>query len=110
MNTQKRSSKTKTSTGRKLQPEAKTIGIDIGDQWSHYCVLDEEGEVLEEGRLRTNAEGFAQHFASEAPVRIAMPGRPGCGTGAARTPWSGIETIPGCREPKAPMFPGGETP
>src|SRR5947209_16933256 len=72
MNTQKRSSKTKTSTGRKLQPEAKTIGIDIGDQWSHYCVLDEEGEVLEEGRLRTNAEGFAQHFASEAPVRIAI--------------------------------------
>ena len=72
MNTQKRSSKTKRSTGRKLEPEAKTMGIDIGDQWSHYCVLNEEGEVLEEGRLRTNAEAFAQHFASEAPVRIAI--------------------------------------
>jgi len=22
-----------------------TIGIDLGDVWSHYCTLNEEGEV-----------------------------------------------------------------
>ena len=22
-----------------------TIGIDLGDVWSHYCTIDEEGEV-----------------------------------------------------------------
>jgi hypothetical protein len=33
--------------------------IDIGDQWSHYCVLDGTGEAIEEGRIRTNAEALA---------------------------------------------------
>ncbi len=28
-----------------------TIGIDLGDRFSHFCALDAEGEVLEEGRL-----------------------------------------------------------
>ncbi len=35
-----------------------TIGIDLGDRYSHYCVLDKDGEVLEEGRLSTNRKAF----------------------------------------------------
>ena len=27
-----------------------TIGLDLGDRWSWYCVLDESGEVI--GELR----------------------------------------------------------
>ena len=23
-----------------------TIGLDLGDRWSNYCVLDEAGEIL----------------------------------------------------------------
>jgi hypothetical protein len=31
-----------------------TLGIDLGDKYSHLCLLDtESGEVIEEGRLRT---------------------------------------------------------
>ena len=28
-----------------------TIGMDLGDRFSHYCVLDEAGEVLLEQKL-----------------------------------------------------------
>jgi hypothetical protein len=31
-----------------------TIGIDLGDVWSHYCTLNEDGEVVDRGRFRTS--------------------------------------------------------
>jgi hypothetical protein len=30
-----------------------TVGVDLGDQWSHYCILGLEGETLSEGQLQT---------------------------------------------------------
>lgn len=43
------------------------MGIDLGDQWSRYCVLDEEGEAVEEGRFKTTPGALTKHFAdSEA--------------------------------------------
>jgi len=30
-----------------------TIGIDLSDVWSHYCTLNQDGEVVDRGRLRT---------------------------------------------------------
>jgi predicted NBD/HSP70 family sugar kinase len=30
-----------------------TVGVDLGDKWSRLCVLDEHGEVCEEGRIAT---------------------------------------------------------
>jgi hypothetical protein len=30
------------------------IGIDLGDIWSHYCTLNEDGAVVDRGRFRTN--------------------------------------------------------
>ena len=49
-----------------------TIGIDLGDRYSHYCVLDKDGEVLDEGRLSTKPEGFQQRFGSMVACRIAL--------------------------------------
>ena len=34
-----------------------TIGIDLGDVWSHYCTLNEDGEVVDRGRFRTSPSG-----------------------------------------------------
>ena len=34
-----------------------TIGIDLGDVWSHYCTLNEDGEVVDRGRFRTTPSG-----------------------------------------------------
>jgi len=28
-----------------------TVGVDLGDRWSNYCVLDEQGQILEEDRI-----------------------------------------------------------
>ena len=30
-----------------------TIGIDLGDVWSHYCTLNQQGDVIDRGRFRT---------------------------------------------------------
>jgi transposase len=49
-----------------------TIGIDLGDQNSAYCVLDTEGEVLSEGMVRTCETGFAQQFRNMSACRIAL--------------------------------------
>jgi Transposase len=49
-----------------------TVGIDLGDQWSRYCVLDEEGESAEEGRFRSTPEALRKHFAGSEPMRIAI--------------------------------------
>ena len=30
-----------------------TVGVDLGDQWSHYCILGLQGETLSEGHVQT---------------------------------------------------------
>ncbi len=50
-----------------------TAGLDLGDKYSHLCLLDDEsGEVIEEGRLRTTPEAIRRRFDSEQPLRIAI--------------------------------------
>jgi transposase len=51
-----------------------TAGLDIGDRYSHLCLIDtESGEVVEEGRLRTSPEALRRRFASqERPMPIAI--------------------------------------
>jgi len=62
---------TKSKKAKKSVATWTTIGIDLGDR-SHYCVLDEGGEIVEEGRFRTTPEALAKHFDGVAPARIAM--------------------------------------
>ena len=59
--------------GSKGRPEI-TAGLDLGDRYSYLCLLDTvSGEVIEEGRLRTNPEALRRRFASERhPMRIAI--------------------------------------
>src|ERR1700752_26811 len=40
-----------------------TIGLDLGDRWSFYCVLDEAGQVILEQKLPTTPEAMKQSFA-----------------------------------------------
>ncbi|HMA54962.1 MAG TPA: IS110 family transposase [Acidobacteriota bacterium] len=49
-----------------------TIGLDLGDRESHYCILDSEGTVIEEGRLSTTQNGFRRRFAPLEWAVIAM--------------------------------------
>src|SRR5438094_6112191 len=38
-----------------------TIGVDLGDRWSCYCVLDEAGEILLEQKVATTPEAMKQN-------------------------------------------------
>src|SRR5713226_4601512 len=49
-----------------------TIGVDLGDRWSNYCVLDEAGEILLEQKLATTPEGMKQTFERIPRSLIAM--------------------------------------
>jgi transposase len=50
-----------------------TAGLDLGDNYSHLCLLDtQSGEVIEEGRVRTTPEALRRRFDSEQPLRIAI--------------------------------------
>jgi transposase len=62
-----------TKQSKKQGPAEKrwTVGIDVGDQWSRYCVVDEEGEVAEEGRFKTTPGALTKHFADSERMRIA---------------------------------------
>ena len=40
-----------------------TIGLDLGDRWSFYCVLEEAGKVILEQKVPTTTEGMKQTFA-----------------------------------------------
>jgi transposase len=52
--------------------EAITIGLDLGDKMSHYCVLAGDGEKLYEGKVASNKEGMAEVFGALAKCRIAL--------------------------------------
>jgi hypothetical protein len=45
--------KSSRETEWKERPD-RTVGVDLGDRFSRYCVLNSDGEVIEEGRVRTN--------------------------------------------------------
>jgi len=49
-----------------------TVGIDLGDKYSHFCELDAKGDVVEEGRLATSPTAFRRRFNSRTPARIAI--------------------------------------
>ena len=49
-----------------------TVGVDLGDKWSNFCIVGLDGEKLTEGELRTTQEDFAELFQSLAAARVVM--------------------------------------
>ena len=49
-----------------------TIGIDLGDVWSHYCTLNQGGEVVDRARFRTTPKAIEKWFSDVAPAWVAM--------------------------------------
>src|SRR6516225_12305978 len=56
----------------KRAQQSVTIGIDLGDRNSRYCVLSEAGEILREGQVATTKAGMTETFGSLGRARIAM--------------------------------------
>jgi len=49
-----------------------TVGVDLGDQWSHSCILGLEGETLAEGQLRTTPQDVTEFFAALNVARVVV--------------------------------------
>ena len=56
------------------------IGMDLGDRFTYYCVLDEAGEVMVEQKLPTTKQAMKQVFGRMPRSRVALE------TGA-HSPW-----------------------
>jgi transposase len=50
----------------------RTVGLDLGDRTSHYCILDEEGEIVGRGEVKTSKEEFARLFEGMPRSRVVM--------------------------------------
>src|SRR5258705_7709464 len=49
--------------GNEIFKEQKlTIGVDLGDRWSFYCVLDEAGKIILEQKVSTTPEAMKETF------------------------------------------------
>ena len=60
----------KRATARKEGPL--TIGMDLGDKSSRYCVLDEQGKIVQEGSVGTTKKALAQKFGALRRCRMAV--------------------------------------
>ena len=74
-------------------PIGLTIGVDVGDKSSQICILDGDGEIQEEARIRTTPSAFGQWFGSTASALVVLEA-------GSHSPWisrlitdSGHETI-----------------
>src|SRR6266481_1114733 len=59
--------------GNEIFKEQKlTIGMDLGDRWSFYCVLDEAGKIILEQKVATTPEAMKQTFGKIPRSLIAL--------------------------------------
>jgi transposase len=49
-----------------------TVGVDLGDQWSNYCILGLGGETLREGQFRTRRQEVGEFFQGLAISRVVI--------------------------------------
>src|SRR5215831_6216636 len=57
---------------RIFTPKKYTVGLDLGDRWSWYCVLDERGEVVFEHKLSTTQKAVREVFGAMPESRVAL--------------------------------------
>lgn len=71
----KKNSSSKSRSSKQLasrQGDRWTIGMDLGDKTSRYCVLDEGGKVLLEDSVATTSTALTKKLAGLAGCRIAI--------------------------------------
>jgi transposase len=63
----------------KVDPDAErpnldrlTVGVDLGDQWSNYCILGLSGETFAEGQFRTSPPSIREFFEGLCGSRVVI--------------------------------------
>src|SRR5262245_36951879 len=54
------------------QGTGQTVGLDLGDRWSRFCVLDQNGAIVQEDRVRTTLEGLQEQFGGMPATQIVI--------------------------------------
>jgi transposase len=49
-----------------------TVGIDLSDRFTSFCTLDRDGQIIEEGKVRTTPEAFLRRFGSDERSRLIL--------------------------------------
>ena len=57
-----------------------TIGLDLGDRTSAFCVIDDQGEIIETGTVRTTPEAIERRFKGCQRARIVIEA-------SSQSPW-----------------------
>ena len=57
---------------RNLSQQTLTIGLDLGDRNSWYCVVNEAGQIQVEQRVRTTEKALREVFEEMPRSRIAL--------------------------------------
>lgn len=48
------------------------VGLDLGDRWSRFCLLDNAGTVLEEDRVRSTDQALEARFGALPRMRFII--------------------------------------
>jgi len=64
--------KANTAGSKRAPGPSLTIGLDLGDRSSRYCVLDQAGEIALEQEVETRREALQKRFGALAGSRIAL--------------------------------------
>jgi hypothetical protein len=57
---------------REQAAELLVIAVDIGDRYSQICAMDQQGHVLQKGRLRTEGRTLHEQFSALPRQRVVM--------------------------------------
>jgi transposase len=57
---------------RDISRQQLTIGLDLGDRNSWYCMLDETGQIKLEQRVRTTTKALQEVFGAMPRSRVAL--------------------------------------
>ena len=68
----KKSSTAAVKGSRNISGQKLTIGLDLGDRNSWYCVLDEAGQIQLEQRVRSNAKALQEVFGGMPRSRVGL--------------------------------------
>jgi hypothetical protein len=54
------------------KPISLTMGLDLGDRRSHYCVVDETGRIVAESKTASSPHAMKTVFGAMPPSRVAL--------------------------------------
>ena len=66
------STKQKNQIRKMASQQRLTVGLDLGDRHSRYCILNADGEVVSEGALPTTKVGLSSLFEKMPSSRVAL--------------------------------------